>query len=269
MDLNLGQQNVQPNDEGWDAWPNQQVNDPNLPANGVIPNALDQAGAQNNFAANVVQVLIVAQQLPGEPFLELNDLIQAPGIDFDLNQALEDDLGGIEDLNQAVDNLEGNQVVVEGPVQIIDACVFIDEEPTAINQIQLQDNHVEVFIPNHPIMPEEIQVEELMDHQPVEDEFMPEAHDVNDDPPQLGFVELFEPHQDPVFSTFRSLHKNNAEAFRLWAKYIAPGHSQPSTLVPNAWVDFLTALLGSPNSFSWARQFLSSPSWDIITSKAN
>jgi hypothetical protein len=37
--------------------------------------------------------------------LELNDLIHAPKIGFDLNQALEEDLGGIEDLIQAADNL--------------------------------------------------------------------------------------------------------------------------------------------------------------------
>jgi len=49
--------------------------------------------------------------IQGEPFLELNDLVNhndgnVCGVDLDLNQPLDDDLGGIEDLIQAADAME-------------------------------------------------------------------------------------------------------------------------------------------------------------------
>lgn len=53
--------------------------------------------------------------------LELNDLIHAPKIGFELNQALEEDLGGIEDLIQAADNLQDVQALLAEPEDIIDA----------------------------------------------------------------------------------------------------------------------------------------------------
>lgn len=43
---------------------------------------------------------VVENPQPGDPFLELNDLVQEPGIDLDLNQVVQEDLGGIEDLFQ-------------------------------------------------------------------------------------------------------------------------------------------------------------------------
>jgi hypothetical protein len=46
------------------------------------------------------------QALPDEAFIELNDLLQNPTNDLDLNVELEDNLQGIEDLIQAADNLE-------------------------------------------------------------------------------------------------------------------------------------------------------------------
>ena len=49
----------------------------------------------------VVQALEASQ--PGEPFLELNDL--QPVLNLDLNEALAEDLGGIEDLVQIAENL--------------------------------------------------------------------------------------------------------------------------------------------------------------------
>jgi len=36
----------------------------------------------------------------------MNDLIQAPEINLDLNEPLDDDLGGIEDILHAAENLD-------------------------------------------------------------------------------------------------------------------------------------------------------------------
>ncbi|RLN36373.1 hypothetical protein C2845_PM03G28930 [Panicum miliaceum] len=97
---------------------------------------------------------------------------------------------------------------------------------------------------------------------------MAEAQGEGEGPLQLGFVHLVEPSQDPVFSSFSRPPKNNAEAIRLWAQFLAPGSSQTIVSVPNIWADFFTAMLVNPASFSWAKQMLSSPAWDIISGRA-
>ena len=58
---------------------------------------------QNDAIVNVVVEALSAPQ-PGEAFLEVNDLIQP--LDLDLNEPVEEDLGGIEDLLEAAGNLK-------------------------------------------------------------------------------------------------------------------------------------------------------------------
>jgi len=60
------------NAAGWGLWPEQ----------------------QNEASVNVQ----APPPQPGEPFLKMNDLIQPQNLDLDLNEPLDDDLGGIEDL---------------------------------------------------------------------------------------------------------------------------------------------------------------------------
>jgi hypothetical protein len=72
--------------EGWGLWPDQ-------PAQG--------APQEVNVELNNP---ILPQ--PGEAFLELNDLVQVPVNDIDLNAPLEDDLGGIDQLLEIAENLD-------------------------------------------------------------------------------------------------------------------------------------------------------------------
>lgn len=56
----------------------------------------------------------------GNDFLEVNDIVpNGNPLDIDLNMAVDDDLGGIENLIQAAEDLEAQ--VNEEEVQIIDA----------------------------------------------------------------------------------------------------------------------------------------------------
>jgi hypothetical protein len=210
----------------------------------------------------IVVALPVPQ--PGEPFLELNDLIQGLENGLDLNQALEDDLGDIKDLIQAADNLEAEPNHGAPPEEVIDAGIFAEEVPEHNNLFQVQDNNVEVFIPNIQVMLEEIQEDELMDQQPdEEDEQMAEAP-VPEYHLQLGFIELIEPSHDPVFSCAQ-IPKFNAEAIRLWAHFLALGSSPATASIPNIWTDFFTAMLVNPSSFACAKQLLSSSAWNFIS----
>lgn len=99
--------------------------------------------------------------------------------------------------------------------------------------------------------------EEGNNHPFGEDAHMAEAPAPEDDHLHLGFVELFQPTQDPVFNTLQA-DKNNAEAIRLWAQFLAPGSSQVAASIPKTWADFFTAMLVNPAGFAWAKQLLSS-----------
>ena len=211
--------------EGWGLWPEQQLDGPAI-------------GPQ-----------------PGEPFLEMNDLAQQQENAFDLNEPLEEDLGGIEELIQAADNWNAQQDL-QHPEQIIDAGIFIEEQNPPVIEQDL-NKQVEVFIPQDQFNPYDINEDDLMDHD--SDGEIPQENI------QLGFVELQEPIADPVFSSYyHNQFKPNAEAVRLWAKFLAPGNSQSNVHVPHIWTDFFTALLLNPASFMWAKQFLSSQAWNIL-----
>jgi hypothetical protein len=63
---------------------------------------------------------------------------------------------------------------------------------------------------------------------------------------------------DPVFRSHVSRMKN-AQLYRLWAKYFAPGGSPELTVkIPKPWSSFFLFSLLQPESFNWSKSFLSS-----------
>ena len=130
-----------------------------------------------------------------------------------------DDLGGLEDLAQEVEDLVDEESLVN-EVQIIANDDIILKEPMKKDLI-MNDVNVEVFIPMENGQPllwqdDEIQEQELLDHDPELDE--PEAIEpvqaepqVEEENPvgeddlfnqnmQIGFVQLVQPEADPVFT---------------------------------------------------------------------
>ncbi|CAL5032120.1 unnamed protein product [Urochloa decumbens] len=135
----------------------------------------------------------------GVPFVELNDLNQdiEQNVGFDLNQPMEEDLGGIDDLMLGA----GQQNEVEAPVQgnheqVIDEGMPSDESGNQVPAL-LPDlnevNQVEVFIPMHEgvplqIIPDEVQMKDLMEvGQHIEDHLEPEG--TQPPPPAVEFLE--------------------------------------------------------------------------------
>uniref|UniRef100_A0A0A8Y0Q6 Uncharacterized protein n=1 Tax=Arundo donax TaxID=35708 RepID=A0A0A8Y0Q6_ARUDO len=58
----------------------------------------------------------------------------------------------------------------------------------------------------------------------------------------------------------------NADVHRLWAKYFAPAGTADGLIqVPMNWASFFTAMLLSPAHIDWAKQFLVSRAWEIIS----
>ncbi|KAG2597833.1 hypothetical protein PVAP13_5KG278800 [Panicum virgatum] len=220
------QENPQVKADNWDHWPNQIDQ--------------EQAVAAGNNNANLVDVPVVVA-LPA----------QGNNLGLDLNQALEEDLGGIEQLVEGEVNMEADPLPANGdednnPINVIDEGPFMEEVHIDQNPAFVQEVNVEVFIPEVQAMPDEIHEEKLMDDHDMEDVQMENAPPVVDENIQLGSS------------------KNNAEAVRLWAQFLAPGHSNSVVEVPKAWSDFFTALLMHPASFPWAKKMLSSSAWNII-----
>ena len=74
---------------------------------------------------NVIIDALLAPQ-PGEPYLEVNDLIQPQNLDLDLNEPLDEDLRGIDELLEAADNLEAEPIQPNQPQEkIIDEGFFL------------------------------------------------------------------------------------------------------------------------------------------------
>lgn len=113
--------------------------------------------------------MAIDQVVAGEPFLELNDLIQPQDVnnvamaDFDLNEPLPDDLGGVDDIlpDDILQNLVPPQPQV--PEHVIDASSESSESEGDAPIFNLNEPvHVEVFLPQVQMMPDEIPEEDLM-----------------------------------------------------------------------------------------------------------
>ena len=79
--------------QDWELWPEQQ---PNIQAN-----ANQVVNSESNNVVNVPVVFAMpAIPQPREAFIELNDLLQNPDLKIDLNMAVEEDLGDIDNLAQ-------------------------------------------------------------------------------------------------------------------------------------------------------------------------
>jgi hypothetical protein len=86
----------------------------------------------------------------------------------------------------------------------------------------------------------------------------------------LGFVSLPGDLGDPVFidRLQQQLHsdvfKQNPDAVRLWAHFLALGPGASSVKVPKVWANFFTALLLNPSSYEWAKKLLQSKAWEFF-----
>jgi len=146
---------------------------PNAADWGLWPDNVQAANGPNNNVVDVDVANLVQVPIQGEPFLELNDLInqvQADDAndahDFDLNQPLDDDLGGrIDDLIQAAADMEEeiNQVDQEQVIAMDNSDDELDGQhlPNPNNA-----NVVEVFIPMDgdvpfQVIPNHVQEDEL------------------------------------------------------------------------------------------------------------
>ncbi|CAN6342947.1 unnamed protein product [Urochloa humidicola] len=192
----------------------------------------------------------------------------------DLNIPMEEDQGDDEELDEIiqVDEMVA-QNALHQEANIIEGDTSSDSEqhqPFLPDLNQAIDVHV--FIPMEngaplQVMPDEIQEEELPLNPILQDNGSPDnpLGPLNQEM-QLGFVQLVQPHSDPILAErqlqplinpYSSPFKHNAEAARAWAKFLAPDLGPESIAVPQNWADFFTAMLMHPGSFLWAKSFLS------------
>jgi len=179
------------------------------------------------------------------------------GLHFDLNMALDDDLGGIDNLIQAAAN-QGADDHMEDNMQIIDGTDSSGSEGLPPHNFNIEPPQVDVFIPQDNGQPlhmvqEEINENELLDGNQDQDQ-------AQDQGPQnfhmhLGFVQTLGPCQDPVFSQFQNAKQlqttqTPADLYNLWAKYLPPGKTDSQVNVPLAWSHFFMAQLLNPMSFA-------------------
>jgi hypothetical protein len=216
-----------------------------------------------------------AQQVAVQP------IPAAHPLDIDLNQPLElldNDLGVVE-------NVPGPLQPPQQPAEAMEEDIIVassDSEGGGVPEQQVApeqqqaaaQNEVNVFIPMDngaplQLIPDEIQEHELMG---APDANVAGGVQMPNNIGQLGFVELFQPAQDPVFMqrfsspTSRDLQafKGNPEAIRLWANFLAPVAGASSVQIPKDWADFFTMMLLSPRSFQWAKSFVTSSAMEHL-----
>ncbi|RLM73972.1 hypothetical protein C2845_PM15G02250 [Panicum miliaceum] len=183
---------------------------------------------------------------------QVNDPAAAEGdnlveeLELDLNAPVPDDLGDIVELIQDEAAAPVEPFFGPHPGDVTDEGDLPDVNLAAQNVPQLlgqeNANHVEVFLPQEQINPDEIQLEELMDFY---------------EQPEIVFSYLY-PHLHPA------QFKPNAEAIRLWANFFQSDKGNGSMQVPLGWSDFMTTLLVDPASFTRATKFMSSPAWPLM-----
>jgi hypothetical protein len=203
---------------------------------------------------------------------------------FDLNEPGEaplEDPGLVENVPGHVDE-PLPQHLIDGDVIVAssDSEGHNEEAAPAVQQIPILPDlnaQVEVFIPmedGHPLqlIPDEIPEEELVpDFNEVDNAVQEQPHSPGaPDAMHLGFVSLPDDLGDHVFikRLQQQLHsdvfKQNPDAIRLWARFLAPGPGASSVKVPRIWADFFTALLLNPGSYEWAKKMLQSQAWEFF-----
>jgi hypothetical protein len=90
---------------------------------------------------------------------------------------------------------------------------------------------------------------------------------------QMGFVHTHfftVPDKQDLFSEF------SEEGMKLWDKYFAPHCKNGANLnesnvfkIHVSWFNFITLMLLTPEKFDWAKGFLCSPLWNILTESEN
>lgn len=138
---------------------------------GIWPNAPNQMAQQQDIELN-------AQPIPGEPFLELNDIINEANNNnpVDLNFPPPEDLGGLDeyipepDIIMAEDQGGGNvQIIADDDLPEI----ALPEVGIGLQEQGLNNINLEVFIPmedGHQLLDigDEINEDELLGHDPIE-----------------------------------------------------------------------------------------------------
>jgi hypothetical protein len=203
---------------------------------------------------------------------------------FDLNEPGEaplEDPGLVENVPGHVDEpLPQHMVDEDVIVASSDSEGHNEEAAPAVQQIPILPDlnaQVEVFIPmddGQPLqlIPDEIPKEDLVpdfngfDNVVQEQPHPPGAPDAM----HLGFVSLPDDLGDPMFidriqqQLQSDVFKQNSDAIRLWARFLAPGPGASSVRVPRMWADFFTALLLNLGSYEWAKNLLQSQAWEFF-----
>jgi hypothetical protein len=125
-------------------------------------------------------------------------------------------------------------------------------------------------IPEEELVPDNIGLNNAVQDNAVQEH--PHPLDAPDAPDamHLGFLSLPDDLGDHVFidRLQQQLHsdvfRQNPDAVRLWARFLAPGPGASSVKVPKVWADFFTALLLNPNSYEWAKKLLQSKAWEFF-----
>jgi hypothetical protein len=183
-----------------------------------------------------------------------------------------EDPGLVENVPGHVDPLP-QHVVEEDVIVASSDSEGLNEEAAQIPFLPDLNAQVEVFIPmgddGQPLqfIPDEIPEEDLVPdnnglNNAVQDNAVQEQPHPPDAPDamHLGFVSLPDDLGDPVFidRLQQQLHsdvfRENPDAVRLWARFLAPGPGASSVKVPKVWADFFTALLLNPSSYEWAKK---------------
>lgn len=90
------------------------------------------------------------------------------------------------------------------------------------------------------------------------------------DPQFIGFVQL-EDRPDPILNGLISSFKPQyPDLHRLWGKHFQPA-GKPETVVsiPLEWASFFTVQLLNNSKFSWVKDILLSPAWEILQAGNN
>nr|TKW33816.1 hypothetical protein SEVIR_2G264400v2 [Setaria viridis] len=178
------------------------------------------------------------------------------GLDFDLNMAVDDDLGGIDNLIQAADN-QGAKYPMEDNMQIIDGTDSSGSDDIPPHNFNNEPVQVDVCIPQNDGQPLHMVQDDINENELLgENQAQEGHHGLQNNPMHLGFVQTFGPCQDPVFLQMER-----------WAKHFSSGNPDSQVQVPLAWSHFFMAQLMNPMSFVWAKSFLSSPAMQFLQSE--
>jgi hypothetical protein len=278
-------EDVADNVDDWDHWAMPQNNNANVGENAVLPLPMELEGAAQNGqpANNQSSILLI---LSSDASVGNSEEVIQPAVNQENNDEFfepEADHGPvIVHGNNPALNMDNFMQLGEGFQNVMLA--YYDAEADAEANTDVDDENIvaDAIIQEDPVNNNNHELVAMQIDYIAEDQngFLGGDNDfLGDDnlmDPEVAHLQvgLARTHFFPISEDMQE-HHFSEEGMKIWDKYFAPHCPSAESAqngkifsIPVSWFNFITLMLATPEKFNWAKTFLNSALWEIISDES-